>query len=67
MVLATVFCGFVAKLTQRVRCVLLWALQPKSSLLPEAGCGGTKFPEMGWGERSRATGCKVTFKAKPVS
>jgi hypothetical protein len=43
-------------------------LQPKSGFLPEAGCGGTKFPEFpGWGERCRATGIKATFKAKPVS
>jgi hypothetical protein len=42
-------------------------VQPKSGFLPEAECGGTKFPEMGWGERSQATDFKATFKAKPVS
>jgi hypothetical protein len=67
MVLATVFCVFVGNLTSGRRFGLLFPLQPKSGFLPEAGCGGTKFPEMGWGERSRATGCKATFKAKPVS
>jgi hypothetical protein len=46
---------------------MLWPLQPKSGFLPEAGCGGTKFPETGWGERSQATDFKATFKAKPVS
>jgi hypothetical protein len=56
-----------AKLTRRAEFDLIAPLQPKSGFLPEAGCGGTKFPVMGWGERSRATGCKATFKAKPVS
>jgi hypothetical protein len=42
-------------------------LQPKASFLPEAGCGGTKIPETGRGERSQATDFKATFKAKPVS
>jgi len=55
------------KLTRCGQCDLMVALQPKSGFLPEAGCGGTEFPAMGWGERSRATGCKATFKAKPVS
>src|SRR5580658_6701290 len=32
------------KLTKPDACDLLMPLQPNSSFLPEAGCGGTKFP-----------------------
>jgi hypothetical protein len=61
--------GFIRDLTRRGKDDFLWPLQPKSGFLPEAGCGGTELLKITWGrgERSRATGFKATFKAKPVS
>jgi hypothetical protein len=43
-------------------------LQPKHGFLPGAECGGTEIlVKQRRGERNRATGFKVTFKAEPVS